>query len=147
MNFKIILDIVSMVALISAVVIYNIDVRKYEKLVKIESNRIDEEAKNLQEYQRKSEETLHSDKLILESINQQTLVGKKILNTAIRENKERVTAINKLDIPDYIHIDKDGSILAVKGDIAETVLTHEQVLGMFLIMKSLWGTSDVRSKD
>lgn len=120
---------------------------KYKELVKIESKRIDEEKNNLQEYQRKSDERLLSNKQILESINKKSLADTKILKMIICENEERVTAINKLDIPDYIHIDKNGSIFAVKGDIAERVLTHDQVLGMFLIMKSLWGTSDVRSKD
>lgn len=120
---------------------------KYKELVKIESKRIDEEKNNLQEYQRKSDERLLSNREILESINQQILVDTNVLKMITRENKERVTAINKLDIPSNIHIDKDGSVYAVRGDIAERVLTHDQVLGMFLIMKNLWGTSDVRSKD
>jgi len=120
---------------------------KYKELVKIESKRIDEEKSNLQEYQRKSDERLLSNREILESINQQILVDTNVLKMITRENKERVTAINKLDIPSNIRIGKDDSVFAVRGDIAETVLTHDQVLGVFLIMKNLWGTSDVRSKD
>jgi len=142
MDFKIILDTTLLIALIAFSITYIRSIQEYKRLVDIEVKAMEDEERNLEKYQQDYKKLVIRNAFVYKQIKNGNKINKEILDQLQIENNKRQTAINELSIPNNIRIDKEGSIYSDDGEIATRIFTRNEIYGIYLVMRDVWGDKE-----